>query len=635
MAAALAHRGPDGEGFYLHPEVGLAHRRLSIIDLAGGAQPMTNETGTLRLVFNGEIYNYQELTRALEARGHRFATRSDTETILHLYEDHGLDFAQHLRGMFAIALWDASRSRLVLVRDRIGEKPLYYAVDGDRLHFGSEIKAILSARASRRVDARAVCEFLAAGFVPAPRTFFDGIRKLAPGTMLVWEKGQASVTRYWQRSASESQASFARSCRDLRGLLQETIRLCLKSDVEVGAFLSGGIDSSLIVALMREVNTQVRTFSVGYGGAAAGFNELHYARHVAGLLGTKHHELILDAHSSVHLLPRVLYHYDEPHGEPTSVLVYLLCEFTRRSLTVALGGTGGDELFFGYPRHKGIRWLAYYHLLPQRLRRDVVERLVARWPESTQGSRFAKRAKRFVKGASLPPPDAYLSWVSLLSRETRDQLLSDGIKCHSEDPSGEQFMRDYLTAPGNGELLRRAESFDLAGYLPEYQLTYMDRMSMAHGLEVRSPLCDYRLVEFATALPTAYRLRGQRSKHILKDAGRQWLPRAITERRKVGFDSPIGQWFKDELRPFLNEFLSAANLRQSGLLNPAAVHTLVGEHQAGARDYSLQLWSLVALEAWYRMYIEGGIRSEAEARLEHLRGHPQTRSVQPTGVSAV
>lgn len=624
MAGLLSHRGPDGEGFYTEPGVGLAHRRLSIIDLATGAQPMANETNTVHVVFNGEVYNYQELTRALKEKGHHFRSASDTETILHLYEDHGLDCVSHLRGMYAFALWDSVRKRLVLARDRIGEKPLYYHEADGRILFGSEIKAILAGLRSRVVNAQAVCEFLAAGYVPAPRTFFEGIHKLHPGSLLVFEHGKASIRRYWRAEhLAETEVPFERASSDLVDRLRETMRLCLKSDVEVGAFLSGGLDSSLIVALMREVNTEVQTFSVGYRGRAIGFNELCYAKRVATALGTKHHELILDAHSSIQLLPKILWHYDEPHGEPTSILVYLLCQFTRQRLSVALGGTGGDELFFGYPRHKAIGLLDYYNLLPRFVRKQLVERFVARWPESTRGNRFAKRVKRFVQGASVQPPEAYLNWVSLLSSPTREQLLSSGMKEESPDPLGDQFMREYLTVPQNGDLRRQAACLDVGGYLPEYQLTYMDRMSMAHGLEVRSPLCDHRLAEQVLSLPASYRLKGQRSKHILKSVGRAWLPEDIVERKKVGFDSPVGEWYKGELKQFVTEFLSASNVARSGMLDPIAVQSLMVEHLTGRRDYSLQLWSIIALEAWYRMYIENGVPGANEFKLEDTVRQPR------------
>ncbi len=623
MCASITHRGPDEDGFFVAPGIGLAMRRLSVIDLQTGRQPIANENQTVWVVFNGEIYNYQELTERLKASGHVFSTRSDTETIVHLYEEHGLDFVQHLRGMFAIALWDTLRRRLVLVRDRIGEKPLFYSVDGDRLLFGSEIKALLQARRSRAVEAEAVCEFLAASYVPAPRTFFRGVHKLPPGGMLVYELGRVTTGSYWQPDVGRpADVPFADAARALTAQLRETINLCLKSDVEVGAFLSGGIDSSLIVALMAEHGARIQTFTVGYRGAARGFNELEYAQRVARQIGTQHHELIIEPGAHLDLLPQVLWHFDEPLGEPTSILVHMLCRFARQHVKVALGGTGGDELFFGYPRHRGIRLLRSYRFLPRWLRRHVVERVLARWPESTRGSRLAKRAKRFIAGSDLPAAESYLLWTQLLQPAVRASLLSDELQTEAADPAGDAFMRAILTAPADEErdLLARAAALDVRHYLPEFQLTYMDRMSMAHGLEVRSPLCDYRLADYVLSLPASYRLRGGHSKHILKTVARQWLPRAIVERRKVGFDSPVGQWFKDELREFVLRFLSREHIERSGLLNYAGVQRVIGEHLSGQRDYSLQLWSILVLEAWYRMYIEDGVTDASDYRLADLRG---------------
>ena len=623
MCASLVHRGPDDEGYYTAPGVGLSMRRLAVIDLTTGHQPIGNETGTIQVVLNGEIYNYQDLRKTLLARGHRLATTSDTETIVHLYEDHGLDFVQHLRGMFAIALWDAERGRLVLARDRIGEKPLFYSARPDgSLLFGSEIKAILQGARERTVDPQAVCDFLALGYVAGERTFYRDVRRLPPAHVLVVDRGKAPVLyRYWTRPLRRASVpTFADASAALEQQLHDVVGLCLKSDVEVGAFLSGGLDSSLIVSLMRARSAQVQTFSVGYSGRAAGFNELHHARRVSDQLGTVHHELILGPQANLDLLPRIIRHYDEPHGEPTSVLVYQLCEFTRLHLKVAMGGTGGDELFYGYPRHRAVRLLDYYRRLPRMFRRAVVERIVDRWPESTTGSRFAKRARRFVLGSELPAAEAYLGWVSLLSREVREELVSAQVRHAAGDPDGDAFLKACLTSPGPTSLLDRVAALDVEGYLPEYQLTYMDRMSMAHGLEVRSPLCDFELVASALALPPHYRLKGTRSKHILKEVSRRWLPREIVERPKVGFDSPIGEWFKNELRPFLTSFLSAAHVDRSGLLNGAAVQNLIGAHLAGARDYSMQIWSILALETWFRMYVEDDAAGRRDVVLTDLRG---------------
>lgn len=621
MCAVIAHRGPDEDGFFAGDGIGLAMRRLAVIDLDTGSQPIANESRDVWVVFNGEIYNYEELRERLEASGHRHATTSDTETIVHLYEDHGLDFVRHLRGMFAIALWDQRRRRLVLARDRIGEKPLYYALDEGRLYFGSEIKTILQAGMRRAVEAQSVCDFLAAGYVAGERTFFKGISKIPPGHLGVYKEGTLTVRAYWKLEIRHDGAPpFPDSAETMSGMLEDTVRFCLKSDVEVGAFLSGGIDSSVLVALMRRNQTRVKTFSVGYKGAAEGFNELRYAARVAKLLGTEHHELILGPRSSVELLPKIIWHYDEPHGEPTSILVYLLSRFTRERVKVAVGGTGGDEIFFGYPRHGGFRMLQAYYRVPGLLRRHLVEKAIRALPESTRGSRFAKRAKRFIMGAGGSPESAYLVWVSLLQEDMRRALLSEAVRGEAENPAGDGFLKRWLHDEAPGSPLDKAAALDILGYLPEYQLAYMDRMSMAHGLEVRSPLCDYALVEYVASLPTSYRLNGTRSKHIFKHVARRWLPAEITERRKVGFDSPVGEWFKGELKGFLVDFLSPENVRRSGLLDPDAVTRLVGEHLSGSRDLSLPLWSLVALEAWYRMYVEDGVADAGDFALKDLRG---------------
>ncbi len=622
MCASLTHRGPDDSGFFTAPGVGLAMRRLSVIDLKTGHQPITNEDGSVKVVFNGEIYNYQELTAELKRQGHTFATSSDTETIVHLYEQYELDFVKHLRGMFAIALWDTKRKRLVLARDRIGEKPLFYQHINGEFLFGSEIKAILQRGCKRNVNPEAVCEFLALGYLSVPNTFYQGIQKLAPAHILIYENSKVNIKRYWSRSRpGGSSLSFKQAASELSDLMNDTIKLCLKSDVEVGAFLSGGLDSSAIVSLMRRHSVAVQTFSVGYEGNATGFNELQYAKQMAKELGTVHHELIIGPYSSVDLLTNVIWHYDEPHGEPISTLVYLLSEFTKKQVKVVLGGTGGDELFFGYPRHLGINLLQYYKLLPKLIREQVIARIVQNMPELPEGKPFARRAHRFVAGSKLSTEEAYLRWVSLFSRDVRDQLISTNVKAEVEDPVAEQFLRAYLIAD-NGSVLDRAASLDVEGYLPEYQLTYMDRMTMAQGLECRSPFCDYRLVDFATSLPASYRLKGRRSKHIFKEIAQQWIPKQIANRKKVGFESPIGQWIKNQLRGFVCEFLSKENIERSGLLSYEGVSSVLGDHFSGRKDYALHIWSILALECWYRMYIEDGIADGSDYKLSDLRGVP-------------
>lgn len=622
MCSAISHRGPDDEGFFVGVGVGLGMRRLSIIDLTGGNQPISNENGSVVVVFNGEIYNFEELRNSLVGLGHKFSTKSDTETIVHLYEQYDMAFLHHLRGMFGIALWDEKRKRLVLARDRIGEKPLFYRLDKSRnqILFGSEIKAILTATNDREINAQAVCQFIAAGYIPAPNTMFKDIYKLPPGALLIFEKGEAIVQRYWSKCrGGDSNITFNDACQKAEGLLTQSVELCLKSDVEVGAFLSGGLDSSLIVGIIKSLGVNVKTFSVGYDGAVKGFNELSFAKRVANGCKTTHHELILKSNTTIELLPRILWHFDEPHGEPSSVLVYLLSAFARNHVKVVMGGTGGDEIFYGYPKHIGLRLLEYYKQLPRFFRQEMVERVLYRWPESTKGSRFIKRAKRFIAGAGFAPEDAYLNWTSLFRQNVREKMFTQQALSSVRDLDGDYCLRQYLFAFDRGTILDRVADMETGAYLSEYQLTYIDRMTMASSLEARSPLCDWKLVDFITSLPANFRLKELRSKHLLKTVAEKWVEKRIVERKKVGFDSPIGQWIKDELRDFILAFLSVKNLNRTGIFNAEVVCKLINQHLAGLRDYSLQLWSIVMVEAWHRMFIEDRVGNICEYGLVDMR----------------
>ncbi len=623
MCNSLMHRGPDEGGQHETEDVSLSMRRLAIIDLATGQQPIFNETRDIWVVFNGEIYNYESLMQSLKEAGHQFRTNSDTETIVHAYEEYGLDFVEHLQGMYGIALWDDRLKRLVLVRDRIGEKPLFYSEEAGELYFASEIKAIFKATNKRPVNHQAVCDFFAAGYVTQPKTFYDNIRKLGPGQMAIYQDSRLTVREYWKHDpASRYTGSFDDAVDELDNKLMDTMRLCLKSDVEVGAFLSGGVDSSLIVAQMKRLSAEIQTFSVGYGSEALGFNELKHAKVVSDHVGTRHHELILDASSNIRMLPKIIWHYDEPHGEPTSMLVYLLCQYVQKSVKVALSGTGGDEIFFGYPRHAGLHYLRRYQRVPKFIRTQIIERIAESLPESTRGGNFIKRVKRFVSGAAKPPEEAYLTWVKLLSPELQDQMVAEDIRRSVDDPAGDEFLRRILLSKERSGLMDRICELDVGGYLPEYQLGYMDRMSMANSLEVRAPLCDYKLVNYATSLPAEMRLKGTRSKHIFKEVAKRYLPESIVERKKVGFDSPIGQWLKGELKGFSESFLARNQIEKSGLLNPDAVGQMLSEHQSGQRNYALQLWSVIAMEAWYRMYIEDDLTSLDGYSISDIRGVP-------------
>ncbi len=602
MCDRIQYRGPDHTAVKGFGTAVLGMVRLAIIDLAGGSQPMSNESGDIWTIFNGEIYNYEDLRRDLLARGHRFRTQSDTETIVHAYEEFGEEFPTRLRGMFAIALWDEPKQRLVLVRDRLGEKPLYYHVGAHTLLFASEIKGLLAAGVAPVVDRDAAATFLALGYVPAPQTAYAGIRKLEPGHMAIFERGQLRLKQYWSLLPREPVAlPYADAVEQLDVQLREAVHYCLKSDVEVAAFLSGGVDSSLITALMKAGGASVRTYSIGFDDTARGFSELPHASAVSAHLGTRHQAFVVSAEEAAGLIPQVLAHYDEPNGEPTSMLVSLLCQRVVRDVKVAMGGTGGDELFHGYPRHGKIGMLALSAHI-QRFAAGGLRALLDRFDDATDGNRFVRRAKRFGRALGVPAEDGYRSWLHVLDDERRLGLVLGASPGHVDD----HFLRQRLT--GSQPFLTRVLGVDAAAYLSEFQLTYMDRMSMANSLEVRSPLCDYRVAEFAAALPASYRISGGHSKRILKDVARRYLPASIVDRPKAGFDAPVGPWFKSSLRSYLTTVLDSRSVAESGLLSPSHVDRLVREHLSGRHDHSMPLWSVLSLEAWYRHYIEDGSR---------------------------
>lgn len=605
MCEVMRYRGPDHSDVRQFGPAVLGMVRLAIIDVAGGRQPISNETADVWTVFNGEIYNYEDLRRGLRERGHVFKTNSDTETIVHAYEEYGDSFPEHLRGMFAIAVWDVKRQRLLLARDRLGEKPLYYHLSNSGMTFGSEIKCLLTTPVSRSVDRESAATFLALGYIPAPATAFMGIRKLSPGEVAIYERGELHLHRYWSLLPRQTiEADYDDAVDQLDAELKEAIQYCLKSDVEVAAFLSGGVDSSLISALMQQVGTRVRTYSIGFDASASGFSELGFAKQVASHLATEHQNFVVNAQQAVDLIPRILDHYDEPNGEPTSMLVHLLCAEVVKDVKVAMGGTGGDELFHGYPRHGKLGLLALASRVPGPLA-SVGQHLLGRLGDSTDGSRFIRRAKRFGRALGKTQIEGYRQWLMQLAPEVGRGLVL-GV-----DPNfvADQYVVDCLGK--GGDFHGRVLDVDTAAYLPEFQLTYMDRMSMANSLEVRSPLCDFRVAEFAAGLPAHYRVHNGRTKRILKDVARRYLPASIVDRPKTGFDAPVGLWFKSSLRPWMTRILDPRQVAVTGLLDPDKVDRLVQDHLRGRQDYSMQLWSVLSLEYWHRKYIEDGSRLDS------------------------
>ena len=596
MSARLVHRGPDDEGLFHDGPVALAARRLSIIDLAHGHQPIANEDGSIVVVQNGEIYNYRELKRELERSGHRFATDCDTEVLVHLYEEHGDGFVERLRGMFAVALWDSRRERLLLARDRFGIKPLYYRHrDGD-LSFASELKAMLEQSGfSRAIDPEAMAAYLAFNSIPAPLTIFAEARKLPPGHLLAWQGGEIELSRYARPAPVAAdqvrEGSADELAAELREVLRDSIRAHLVSDVPVGVLLSGGVDSGAITALAAEESPDaVKTFSIGF--EESGFNELSRARLVAERFGTEHHELTLRP-DAVELLPKLVDAFDEPFGDSSALPTYLVSELAAGEVKVALSGEGGDELFGGYYTYVA-------DLLAPRFGRlaTLASPLIEALPSRHDRVGFDYKAKRFARAAALPPLERHHGWKEIFSAERRAAMLG------GHDPGWDplDLYRERYAETAGAEPLARMQDVDLGIYLVDDLLVKTDRLSMAHSLELRVPFLDQRVAEFAFALPTALKVRGFAKKRLLRRAVAPLLPREIVHGRKQGFSVPLAAWLRGPLQPFAREVLSAATIERQGCLDPAAVAPLLDRHCSGREDLSRQLWGLMAFTLWFDRY---------------------------------
>jgi asparagine synthase (glutamine-hydrolysing) len=623
MARLTVHRGPDDEGAHLDGPCALGMRRLSIIDLAGGHQPLSNAEGTLWLVANGEIYNFRALRRDLEARGHRFRTGSDCETILHLYAEHGDDFVRHLNGMFAFALWDARRRRLLVGRDRLGIKPLYVHGDGKRLAFASEAKALLALPGVRaELDPDALDAYMSLGYVPAPQSIFAGIEKLPPATLLVAEAGRASAQRYWRIPAAiDRELTAAEWAERVRARLDEAVRMQMVSDVPIGGFLSGGIDSSTVVGLMaKHSDRPVKTYAIGFSGgdAEAFYNELPYARQVAQRFGTEHREILVKP-DVVGLLPRLAWHMDEPIADTAFLTTYLVSEFARREVTVILSGVGGDELFGGYQRYLGNHYQAYFERLPAWLRRTLVtasDRLPG--DRHSRVLNLLRLTKGFLASADLPFEDRYRSYVEVFPRdETRRLRRANGAA--RRDALGEAFRQAT-----SDDALNRMLAVDAETQLPDDLLLLTDKMSMAVSLECRVPLLDHELVELAARMPESVKIRGGELKHALKVAVADLLPRDILDRRKRGFGAPMGAWLRDELAAVTRELLSPRAVAARDLFDSAEVSALVAAHAASRVDGTDRLLALLNLEVWCRIFLDGQAPADLAVQLKGLaaRGQP-------------
>lgn len=606
MAGAIAHRGPDGQGFHLHERAGLAHCRLAIIDLATGDQPMRNEDGSLWIVFNGEIYNHLQLRRELLDKGHVFATTSDTEAILHAYEEYGPRCVERLRGMFAFAIWDQRSGSLFAARDPMGKKPFYYALHEGHFLFASEPAALLAYPGmSREPDLLALHHYLSLQYVPDPQSAFRDVRKLPPAHSLFWKDGALSTQRYWQLEFEPKwQASEEELAQELRERLTESVRIRLMSEVPLGAHLSGGIDSSIITALMAGLcDTPVKTFSIGFKEAA--FSELHKARAVAERYGTDHHEFLVEFGHVPDTLAQVVAHVGEPFADPSALPSYYLARETRTKVTVALNGDGGDELFAGYQRY----WLdplaAPYAALPRLLTQRLIPALLDLIPEPQDRpieTNWVAGLKRLAQVAGISPKASILRWGSYFTPEQALNLWRAAPRALLAPQADAQALLSALFDAARAQtFLDRTLATDLGAYLPGDLLVKADRMAMAHGLEGRSPLLDHTLAEWAARLPVNLKMRGRTGKYLLRTAFADLLPPAVTAQGKQGFGIPVGKWLREDLSGWLRELL-LGGLAAKSLLRPEALGAILDEHARGRVDHGKRLWALAALELWLRRF---------------------------------
>jgi len=605
MCSAIEHRGPDSRGIFHDGPVGLGVQRLAVIDLESGDQPIFNEDESVVVVLNGEIYNYVELRDELEAQGHRFRTRSDTEVIAHLYEERGDACVAELRGMFAFALWDARQQRLLLARDRLGKKPLYYSNIGDSFWFASEPKAILQdPGVPREPDYAALDAFLQWGYVAHPQSAFAALRKVPPAHTLVVQNGTLKLDRYWKLSYEQREQGSDQELQELvRSTLLEATRIRLRSDVPLGAFLSGGVDSSAVVAAMAQLSSRpVKTFSIGF--TSDWFDETPYAREVAQLFATDHHEFRVDP-DAVHLLPQLVWHYGEPFADQSAIPSFCLAEVTRREVTVALNGDGGDESFGGYKRYAANAIAAKLDWIPSRLTRGAI-RLAGLDGVTGAMHSSRSRAARLLSAAAMPEHERYAAWMSVFAERERDALYTREFRAtvDTNDALG-VLTRPYLASDAATHVERLLD-VDVQSWLTDDLLVKMDIASMAHSLEVRSPLLDHVFMEMAAGLPASGKIDRRNPKRLLKDAVRCWLPDHILDRPKHGFGVPLADWLRGELRELPATVLLDPRSLERGIFERSAVETLIRDHDDAKADNSNRIWALVQLEFWFRTFVDGG-----------------------------
>ncbi|MEX1128834.1 MAG: asparagine synthase (glutamine-hydrolyzing) [Vicinamibacterales bacterium] len=607
MCDVIRHRGPDDEGIHVEAGVGLGMRRLSIIDLSTGHQPIHNEDETVWLVFNGEIYNYRELRTELESAGHRFYTASDTETIVHAYEQWGEDCFRRLRGMFGIALWDRRARTLLLARDRAGIKPLHYTEHGGRLFFGSELKSLLAAGAvDGAIDVESLDHYLSFLYTPGDRSIFKGVNKLPPGHLLRWHDGKASVRAFWQIDARESfRGTGDEAARELRRIMADAVRAHMVSDVPLGAFLSGGVDSSAVVGFMAEASDRpVKTFSIGFDDPE--FDELEHARVVADHFRTEHHEFVVRP-NALGILDQLIDHFDEPFADSSAIPTWYVSEIARQHVTVVLSGDGGDELFGGYDRYLAHPRVARFDRLPLPGRRQLASAVWPLLPHGMQG-------KNFLRHAARDDNDRFVDSVAFFREDEKAALYTPGFRALLHGGSAEARLARHFERFASLPIHSRMMRVDFETYLPEDVLTKVDRMSMAHSIESRVPLLDNEVIDFAATLPAHLKISEGRRKHVMKEALKGLVPDAILNRKKQGFGIPLGAWFRGGLTDVFADVLGSATTKQRGYFQPAFIERLVQEHLSGRRDHTLRLWQLLVFELWHRHYVDApGTPSEVRA----------------------
>lgn len=621
MSEAIAHRGPDDLGHWQGAGATLIHRRLSILDLAGGRQPMASEDGSLVVCFNGEIYNYPALRRRLSDAGRRFRTRCDTEVLLHLYAEHGPGMVDHLKGMFAFALWDAGRGRLLLARDHLGQKPLYYRHEGGELLFASEMKGLFrSGRVEPEIDLDAVWHYTALRFCPGDTTLFRGVRKLPPGHRLLFtpRDGTLRIDRYWApRYADKVTLSLPESVEALDGLLDRTVDEHLLSDVPVGAFLSGGVDSSVVASFAaRHTKDTLQTFTIGVSDSD--FSELPFAREAAERIGSEHREFVVEARLMT-LLPDIVWHLEEP-ADPHAVGVFLTSRAARQHVKVALGGDGGDEVFGGYTRYTQSPWFRLYDAIPAVLRRHLLQPIVHRLPESFSYYSLASKARWVHENSFLEGAARHYHKMSFFRfpDRSRAQLFSEPARKQVEDPDTLRWIAQHYDSPAAEEPIDRMLHAEAMTRLPEHYLLISDRLSMAHGLELRVPLVDREVFDFAAALPPEHKIRPRELKLVLREVAKRHYPASFVDRTKQGFGFPMARWFRDPLRGFIRAALERSTMLETGLFDAAYVEQLLSEHQSGRVDHNFRLWSLLNFEVWHRLFLLGQSREQVRGWITGL-----------------